>query len=306
MQESTGVSASDMPAASWIDRFAPARLRPYLRLARLDRPIGTWLLLLPCWWSVAMAAPGWPDPILLLLFAVGALVMRAAGCTINDIVDRDIDARVARTASRPLPSGAVSVRQALVFLVLLLALGLLVLVQFNPFAITVGALSLLLVVPYPLMKRITWWPQLWLGLTFNWGALVGWAAVQGELSAAPLVLYAAGIFWTLGYDTVYAHQDKADDVRIGVKSTALRLGAATRRWLVVFYGLAVVLAGVAGGLAALAWPYFVALAAAAGHFAWQVKRVDIDDPVSCLAVFKSNRDAGLIVFAGAVAGAVLA
>ncbi|TVR83140.1 MAG: 4-hydroxybenzoate octaprenyltransferase [Rhodospirillales bacterium] len=300
------LSASDMPTASWIDRIAPAGARPYLRLARIDRPIGTWLLLLPCWWSVALASPGWPDPALLLLFAVGALVMRGAGCTVNDIADREFDAKVARTASRPLPSGAVSVRQALVFLTLLLAIGLLVLLQFNPFAIAVGAVSLLLVVPYPFMKRITWWPQLWLGLTFNWGALLGWAAVRGDLSLAPVVLYSAGVFWTLGYDTIYAHQDKADDVLIGVKSTALRLGAATRPWLAVFYGLTVALAGVAGGLAGLAWPYFAALAAAAVHFAWQVKRVDIDNPGNCLAVFKSNRDVGLMIFAGAVAGSALA
>jgi len=296
--------ASDIPRGNWIDRLAPAAARPYLRLARLDRPIGTWLLLFPGWWGVALAAGGWPDPRLIALFAVGAVVMRGAGCVYNDIVDRDFDARVARTADRPIPSGAVSVRQALAFMALLLAAGLLVLVQFNGFAIAVGAASLVLVFTYPLAKRVTYWPQAVLGLTFNWGVLVGWAAVAGDIGGPALALYAGGLFWTLGYDTVYAHQDKDDDALIGVKSSALRLGAATRPWLFVFYAVAVALFGLAGGLAGLAWPFWIGLAAVAGHLAWQAARVDIDDPADCLATFRANRAVGWLLLAGIVAGRV--
>jgi 4-hydroxybenzoate polyprenyltransferase len=306
MARTPATDASDIPAGDWVDRLAPAPVRPYLRLARLDRPIGAWLLLLPCWWSIALASDRWPDPWLLFLFAIGAIVMRGAGCTVNDIADRDFDARVARTAGRPIPSGQVSVRQAAAFLIVLLVAGLIVLLQFNAFAIAVGAASLILVAVYPFMKRITYWPQAWLGLTFNWGALLGWAAVRGDLAAPALVLYAAGLFWTLGYDTIYAHQDKQDDALIGVKSTALRLGAATRPWLAVFYGLAVVLLALCGALAGLAWPYYVALGVAALHFGWQVMTVAIDDQKDCLAKFRSNRDVGLILFAGIIAGRVLA
>jgi len=220
----------DIPVECWIDRRLPAAWRPYCRLMRLDRPIGTWLLLFPCWWSAALAAEGWPDLWLFALFAIGAVVMRGAGCTVNDWADRDFDGKVARTAARPIPSGAVSPRQALIFLVAQLLVGLLVLLQLNWFAIGVGAASLLLVFPYPFMKRITYWPQAWLGLTFNWGALVGWAAVRGDLTLAPVLLYIAGVFWTLGYDTIYAHQDKEDDILVGVKSTALALGENTVAW----------------------------------------------------------------------------
>ena len=305
MQGARTTDASDIPAGNWVDRLAPAPTRPYLRLARLDRPIGTWLLLLPGWWSIALASPDWPDLWLLFLFAIGAIVMRGAGCTVNDIADRDFDARVARTATRPIPSGQVSVPRAIVFMIVLLAIGLLVLLQFNMFAIAVGAASLILVAVYPFMKRITYWPQAWLGLTFNWGALLGWAAVRGDLAAPAIVLYVAGLFWTLGYDTIYAHQDKTDDALIGVKSTALKLGEQTRPWLFVFYALAVALLALCGSLAELAWPFYATLVIAALHFGWQVLTVAIDDGKDCLAKFKSNRDVGLIVFAGIVAGRIV-
>jgi 4-hydroxybenzoate polyprenyltransferase len=298
-------TATDIPDRSWIDRLAPAGIRPYLRLARLDRPIGTWLLLLPCWWSAALAASTWPDGRFLALFAVGSLVMRGAGCTVNDIVDRHFDARVARTAARPVASGQISVAQAVTFLGLQLLIGLAVLVQFNGFTVALGIGSLILVATYPFMKRITYWPQLFLGFTFNWGALLGWAAVTGSLTAAPIALYAAGVVWTLGYDTIYAHQDKDDDALVGIKSTALLFGTATRPWLIGFYGTALVLLLAAGYLAGLGWPFYALMAAGAVHLGWQANTVDIADPKDCLGKFKSNRDFGLIVLAGIVAGQAL-
>ncbi len=307
MTETSDNIATDIPAGSWIDRLAPPDTRPYLRLARADRPIGTWLLLLPCWWSIALATPSWPDAgifILFALFAGGSLVMRGAGCTINDIIDRDYDARVARTATRPIASGQISVPKAALFLGLQLLLGLGILLQFNTFAVALGAGSLILVVLYPFMKRITYWPQLFLGFTFNWGALLGWAAVKGDLGAPAVALYAAGVFWTLGYDTIYAHQDKDDDSLIGIKSTALKFGAATRPWLVGFYGVTVVLMALAGFLAGLSWPFYLGLALGALHLAWQSKTVNITDPRNCLAKSKSNRDFGLIVLAGIIAAQV--
>jgi 4-hydroxybenzoate polyprenyltransferase len=297
-------SASDIPRGNWIDRGLPARARPYARLARFDRPIGVWLLLLPCWWGVALATPGWPDPGLLALFLAGALVMRGAGCTLNDIADRDFDRRVARTRDRPIPSGQVSVLQACVFAAALCGLGLLILLQFNPFTVAVGAASLLLVGVYPFAKRITDWPQAVLGLTFNWGALVGWSAVTGTLALPPLLLYAAGVFWTLAYDTIYAHQDKDDDLLVGVKSTALRLGSHTRPWLLVFFAAAVALASAAAWSAGLAWPFAPLMAAAALHFAWQALTVDLDDAHNCLAKFRANRHAGLLIFAAIVVGQI--
>jgi 4-hydroxybenzoate polyprenyltransferase len=292
---------SDIRAGDWADRYAPATLRPYIRLARLDRPIGTWLLLFPGWWSIAMAATGWPDWLLLALFGIGAVAMRGAGCTLNDLVDRDFDAQVARTRTRPLPSGAVTPRQAVVFLVLQLALGAAVLFSFNRFAIAVGLAVLVLIATYPFMKRITYWPQLFLGLNFNWGALLGWAAMRGELDLAPALLYAGGIAWTLGYDTIYAHQDKEDDVRIGVKSSALALGARTRPWLFVFYAAAGALWAGAGASAGLAWPYYLGVGLAALQMAWQAARVAIDDPEDCLAKFRSNRLVGWALLLGAIA-----
>jgi 4-hydroxybenzoate polyprenyltransferase len=279
------------------DRYVPAWVRPYLRLARLDRPIGTWLLLFPGWWSLSLAMPRGlgSDGRLLLLFGIGAIVMRGAGCTINDIVDRDFDAKVARTATRPLPSGALSLKQAYLFLALQLGIGLLILLQFPPFAIWLGVASLALVVTYPFMKRITWWPQAFLGLTFNWGALLGWAAIWGSLSAAPLWLYAGGFFWTLFYDTIYAHQDKADDALIGIKSTALKLGAETKPWLFVFalatigcFAFALAMAG--SGIIA-----FIGLAGVFAHLMWQLRAVDINDPQDCLTKFRSNRFIGWIL-----------
>ena len=295
-------TASDIPIESWIDRLAPGSWRPYLRLARADRPIGTWLLVFPCWWSISLASPAWPDLWLIGLFGIGALVMRGAGCTINDIVDREFDGRVARTAGRPIPSGAVSLFQAVTFLGLQLLVGLLILLQFNMFAVLLGISSLALVVTYPFMKRITYWPQAMLGLTFNWGALLGWAAVRGDIGMPALMLYAAGFFWTLGYDTIYAHQDKEDDLLVGIKSSALKLAENTRPWLFVFYGATAALMATAGYLADLAWPFHVGLSLAAGHMAWQAASVDTGDPKDCLTKFKSNRYVGWIVLAAVVAG----
>ncbi|MEQ8603024.1 MAG: 4-hydroxybenzoate octaprenyltransferase [Marivibrio sp.] len=306
------IDPSDIARDDWVERRLPAGAQPYARLARLDRPIGTWLLLLPCWWGLgfAIAAGGVePAPIHLwyaVLFAVGALVMRGAGCTWNDIVDRDIDGKVARTATRPIPSGAVSTKQALAFLVALCLIGLGVLVQFNMTAIWVGIAALALVCCYPFMKRITYFPQAWLGLTFNWGVNVAWTAVTGELHPLQLVLYAAGFFWTMGYDTIYAHQDKEDDALIGVKSTALKFGDGTRPWIAGFYlalvGL-LIAAALLGGLGWGVWPF---LALAFAHLAWQVKTVDFDDVKNCLKHFRGNRDFGLLVAAAMAAGAVTA
>ncbi|MFQ5774734.1 MAG: 4-hydroxybenzoate octaprenyltransferase [Kiloniellaceae bacterium] len=307
MSESPGTmtsgiaDASDIALDHWALRLAPRPARPYLRLVRIDRPIGTWLLLFPGWWSLSLAAVAagrWPDPWLLLLFALGALVMRGAGCTYNDIVDRDIDARVARTAARPIASGQIPVPRAVVFLGAQLVVGLLILLQLNGFAVALGAASLVPIAAYPFMKRITYWPQAWLGLTFNWGALLGWAAEAGGLGAPALLLYAAGIAWTLGYDTIYAHQDKEDDALVGVKSSALKLGAATKPWLAVFYTLAALLMLATGAAAGLAWPFYLGLAAAAAQFAWQIATLDIDDPANCLVRFKSNRYTGWILLAG--------
>jgi len=298
---------TDIHTGNWVDRFLPAPARPYARLARLDRPIGTWLLLFPCWWGQALAAggqpdPSLPDPWLMVLFAVGAVVMRGAGCVVNDILDRDFDAQVERTRVRPIPSGQVTVLQALLFLGALLATGLLVLLALPPLAVWLGIASLALVFSYPLMKRITWWPQAFLGLTFNWGALMGWVAERGTLDWPAAALYVAGIFWTLGYDTIYAHQDKEDDARIGVKSTALRLGAASKVWIWVFYAMSVNALLVAGMLARAHPAVLVGVGAAAFHMAWQVQTWRPDDPADCLAKFKSNRWVGLLVLLGLLGG----
>lgn len=295
---------TDIRQDGWIGRWAPAPLRPYLTLARLDRPIGTWLLLFPCWWSLALASPRWPDLWTMVLFAVGAVVMRGAGCTVNDILDRDFDAKVERTRGRPIPSGQVSVRQALAFLAFQLLLGLLILLQFNWSAIGLGVLSLALVFTYPLMKRITWWPQAFLGLTFNWGALMGWAVVRDGLDWPALALYLTGLAWTLGYDTIYAHQDKEDDARIGVKSTALRLGDTSKIWIYGFYTLTFVGLGITGRLAGLGGLFMPVLMLAALHLSWQVATWRPDDQGDCLVKFKSNRWFGWIVLAAILAGKV--
>lgn len=305
MTRTTRPTASDIPAGTWIDRFVPEPARPYLRLIRLDRPIGSWLLLFPCWWGVALASDGAPDLRLIVLFAVGAVVMRGAGCILNDIADRDFDVRVARTRDRPIASGEISVLQALVFLAGMLLAGLIVLLQFNAFAVVLGIASLPLVALYPYAKRFTHWPQAVLGLTFNWGALLGWAAVRGELDPAAFALYAGCLLWTLGYDTIYAHQDKEDDALVGIKSTALRLGDSTQSWLFVFYGAAVFLFALAGYLAQLAWPFFAVLTLVGLHLFRQAVRTDLDDPAACLAAFRSNRAVGWIMFAGIVAARML-
>jgi 4-hydroxybenzoate polyprenyltransferase len=287
---------------NWVDTRAPAWSRPYLRLARLDRPIGSWLLLLPCWWSSALAAVAAhqvaPRVTHLVLFFIGAFAMRGAGCTWNDIVDRDLDASVERTRSRPIPSGQVSVAQAAAFLVLQALVGLLVLVSFNRFTILLGIASLAIVAVYPFMKRITYWPQIVLGLAFSWGALMGWAAAFGWLGLSALLLYAGSIAWVIGYDTIYAHQDREDDALIGIKSTALLFGERTKPILSAFYALAVVLIAAAGFLAGAGAVFAIGLLVFAAHLAWQVVRLDIADPDLCLTLFKSDRDAGLILFAG--------
>jgi 4-hydroxybenzoate polyprenyltransferase len=287
---------------NWVDTIAPAWSRPYLRLARLDRPIGSWLLLLPCWWSAALAAiaarSAGPSLIYIALFFIGAFAMRGAGCTWNDIVDRDLDGSVERTRSRPIPSGQVSVTQAFGFLLLQALVGFAVLISFNRFTIALGVASLAIVAVYPFMKRITYWPQIVLGLAFSWGALMGWAAAFGRLGFAPLLLYAGSIAWVIGYDTIYAHQDREDDALIGIKSTALLFGERTKPMLSLIYALAVLLIGGAGYIAGGGLVFAIGLLAFAGHLAWQVIRLDIDDPDRCLALFKSDRDAGLILFAG--------
>ncbi len=298
---------ADTSQNSWVARM-PAPLRPYLHLARLDRPIGTWLLYWPCVWSIILAQykrPDWRQIIFFaLLMFIGSSVMRGAGCAYNDIVDRDLDAKVARTRGRPIPSGQLSVRAAWIFLVLLAFIGLVLLVQFNQLAIFVGLASLMLVAAYPFMKRIIWWPQLWLGLTFNWGALVGWAAVANEINLTAVALYLGGIFWTLGYDTIYALQDLEDDALAGVKSSARALKQNVRRGVAVFYGLAVLCLAAALYLAHGDMRHLLLLLPVAGHFCLQVVRLAPDNPARCLLLFKSNREAGLLVTL-ACAGAIL-
>jgi len=293
---------------NWVDGLAPARSRPYLRLARLDRPIGSWLLLLPCWWSTGLAAVRAGTLVnwwFVVLFFIGAFAMRGAGCTWNDIVDRNLDAEVERTRSRPIPSGQVTVAAAAIFLAVQALIGLTVLLQFNRYTIYAGLASLAVVAIYPFMKRVTYWPQIVLGLAFSWGALMGWPATFGRLDLPAFLLYAGAICWVIGYDTIYAHQDREDDALIGIKSTALLFRERTKPVLVVCYALAVVLIALAGWQAGAGPAFAVALVAFAAHLAWQIARLDIDDPLNCLAVFKSNRDAGLLLFAGLVLNAAM-
>ena len=300
-----GASAPSGPGPGPVERAMPPFARPFVALARLDQPVGVWLLLWPCLWAIGLASEGLPDLELLVLFTAGSFVMRAAGCTLNDIFDRDFDARVERTRRRPLPSGAIGVKGAVAFMAVLLGAGLAILLQFNLFAILLGVGSLLLVVLYPLMKRITYWPQAFLGLTFNYGALLGWAAVEGGIGWPAGLLYVAGIAWTLGYDTIYAHQDKEDDLLIGVRSSAIALGQRTRPFLIAFYVVAVAGFAGAGVAAQVAWPYYVGVAVAALLLAWQALRVRIDSPADCLAKFKNNSLVGLALFAGIVAAQAL-
>jgi len=297
MSESTGRVAD--ATGNWVDSLAPSYARPYLRLARLDRPIGSWLLLMPCWWSVGLAGmhnDRFPSLWHILLFFIGAFAMRGAGCTWNDLVDRDLDGRVERTRSRPIPSGQVTVAQATMFMVAQALVGFLVLIQFNRFTVATGIASLLVVVVYPFMKRITYWPQIFLGLAFSWGALMGWPAAFGRLDWPAVVLYAGSILWVIGYDTIYAHQDRDDDLLIGIKSTALLFGERTPTMLATFYAGAIVLIAAAGFMAGGGIMFTIGIVAFAAHLAWQVARLDIDDPAHCLMLFKSNRDAGLILF----------
>ena len=297
MSESTGRVAD--ATGNWVDSLAPSYARPYLRLARLDRPIGSWLLLMPCWWSVGLAGmhnDRFPSLWHIVLFFIGAFAMRGAGCTWNDLVDRDLDGRVERTRSRPIPSGQVTVAQATMFMVAQALVGFLVLIQFNHFTVATGIASLLVVVIYPFMKRITYWPQIFLGLAFSWGALMGWPAAFGRLDWPAIVLYAGSILWVIGYDTIYAHQDRDDDLLIGIKSTALLFGERTPTMLATFYAGTIVLIAAAGFMAGGGIMFTIGIVAFAAHLAWQVARLDIDDPVHCLVLFKSNRDAGLILF----------
>jgi 4-hydroxybenzoate polyprenyltransferase len=286
---------------NWV-AHAPAWLRPWLQLMRLDRPIGTWLLFWPCVFGLILGAAAderrfleWRDLYYVVLFGIGAVVMRGAGCTFNDIIDRDIDGQVARTRGRPIPSGAVSVRGAAALLVLLCLIGLGILLQLNWFAVGLGAASLLLVAAYPFMKRITWWPQAWLGLTFNWGALLGFAAQTGRLDLADAMLYAGLVFWTLGYDTIYAHQDKDDDALIGVKSTARLFGENSKAWILRFYLVAFTLILAAGFTEHAGWPFAFVMLAAGWQMLMQVRKLDINDPAGCLALFRSNRETGALI-----------
>jgi len=297
-------AVADAGARNLVDRFAPAALLPYLRLARFDRPIGFFLLAFPCFWSVALAERSleepYPEPWLLFLFAVGAIAMRGAGCTYNDLVDREIDAQVARTRSRPLPSGQITPRAAFIFMLMLCLIGLVVLLSFNSTTIWLGLGVIPIVALYPFVKRFSHWPQAVLGLAFNWGALLGWPAVLGRLDWPAIVLYAGAVAWTIGYDTIYAHQDREDDDLIGLKSTALRFGRATKPWLISLYSFAWLAITAAGLMANAGTAFLIGMMAAAAQLAWQVATLDIDDAESCLARFRSNRD-----FAGLVLGAIL-
>ena len=306
-EQETDGRVADATKTNWVDRFAPHWARPYLRLSRADRPAGTWLLLLPCWWGLGLAVaadpagPGLADLWIVLVCGVGAFLMRGAGCTWNDVTDRKIDASVARTRSRPLPSGRVSVRMALIWMGLQALVAFFLLVTLNRAAIALGLLSLLPVAVYPFAKRFTWWPQVFLGIAFNWGALLAWAAHSGGITGATLLLYLSGIVWTLFYDTIYAHQDKEDDALIGVKSTARLFGDKTIHWLRGFFVVSVLLmtAAVIGALVDTASALVLGVAlvgpwAFGWHMVWQLRRLDIDNPENCLVLFRSNRNAGLI------------
>lgn len=293
-------TVADAPMGNWVDRYAPESWRPWLHLSRADRPIGTWLLLLPCWWGIGLAmmadAPSWRDLWIAVACGLGALVMRGAGCTWNDITDRDIDAKVARTRSRPLPSGRVTLRGAYLWLIAQALVGFLILLTLGKAAIWMGVASLALVAIYPFAKRFTWWPQIFLGLAFNWGVMLAYAAHTGRLDVAPVIAWLAGIAWTIFYDTIYAHQDVEDDALIGVKSTARLFGENSPRILAGFALLAVLLLAVAISLTGrnllIGW---IGLAGFAGHLLWQLKIFQPDQNDICLRLFRSNRDAGLVL-----------
>jgi 4-hydroxybenzoate polyprenyltransferase len=297
---------ADAAKDNWVDAYAPAAARPYLRLSRADRPIGTWLLLIPCWWGLTLGMlfdgqSGWHDAWVALGCAIGAWLMRGAGCTWNDITDQDFDGQVERTRSRPIPSGQVTTRQAVVWMIAQALLAFCILLTFNTAAILLGILALLPVAIYPFAKRFTWWPQVFLGLAFSWGALLAWTAHTGSLDAPAVVLYLAGIAWTLFYDTIYAHQDTEDDALIGIKSTARLFGENTAPWLrrflmatVGLMGIAVIFSGlenasVLGMVIALGGPW-----AMGWHMAWQLRGLDINDSAKLLQLFRANRDTGMI------------
>ena len=336
----SGAKVADAIEQSWVYRLLPQNIWPYAQLARWERPIGWWLLMWPGWWSIMLAniaqhpsaipdangantlvqkltagALSFSTEILptLLLFALGAIVMRGAGCTYNDIADQDIDDQVARTRSRPLPSGRVNKKQAWFFLILQLLVGLVILLQFNTYSFFVGFLSLITIIIYPFMKRVTWWPQLFLGLAFSWGALLGWSVELGALSLAPFLLYLGSISWVIGYDTIYAHQDKEDDALAGVKSTARLFGTNTKLAISILYLCALLLLAAAitmaictgGALCYGSLPAFVALFIAALHMMWQIMTLDINDSEQCLKLFQSNSYFGWILFSGFCASYLL-
>ena len=302
--DTTDTVVADATDGNWVDRFAPRWSRPYLRLSRADRPIGTWLLLLPCWWGVGLAAasgaPGTWDLWIVGGCAIGAFLMRGAGCTWNDITDRTYDAQVARTRSRPIPSGQVTVRQALIWAILQCLIAALILFSYNTTTKILGILALIPVAIYPFAKRFTWWPQVFLGIAFNWGALLAWAAHSYGLSLAPVLLYLSGISWTLFYDTIYAHQDKEDDALAGIKSTARLFADNTKAWLQGFLIVAVLLMAGAVWVALEEASGLALIAGLAGvwgfglHMQWQLARLDINDPDNCLALFRLNNVTGLI------------
>lgn len=304
MIEETQVVPADTLPRSWVEQ-APVAWQPYLRLARLDRPIGAWLLFWPCVFGLALGAAeqnhaylsAARDWLLLCLFGIGAVAMRGAGCTYNDIVDRNIDAKVARTRARPIPSCQVTVKQAWAFAAAQCAIGFIILLCLNRYAIALGALSLILIAIYPFMKRITWWPQAWLGLTFNWGALLGFAVQAGRTTAADLVLYIGCFFWTLGYDTIYALQDVEDDALARVKSTARLFGKRVRIWVFLFYMMAFALIAAAAAFGFRNPAAAALLLPVLAHFIWQARALDIDKPETALRVFRANRDAGALVAA---------
>ncbi|WP_075216986.1 4-hydroxybenzoate octaprenyltransferase [Mongoliimonas terrestris] len=309
MSERPDLAIPDARRGNWVETFAPAWFRPYAQLARLDRPIGWWLLLWPCWWSLALAtgAAGEPVPNLWhgFLFFVGAVVMRGAGCTYNDVVDRDIDARVARTRARPIPAGRVTAKQATAFMILLSLIGFLVLIQFNLYSILLGMGSLAVVAVYPFMKRLTGYPQIVLGLAFSWGALMGWSVTFADLAAPALLIYAAAVVWTVGYDTIYAHQDREDDALLGLGSTARSFGTATPAWLTLLYGATVLLVLMALATAGAGIFAYLGAFGFGAHLAWQVAQFDMTDGDRCLMLFKSNREAGLLLCVGLVADAAV-